>query len=75
MQKVLKEKGRIFCAFIDLKNTFDNFCVNGLWYKLFKLGLNSKMLRIIEDMYNEVKTCVKLFDAFVGSILSYSCEI
>ena len=59
IQKVLKEKGRLFCAFIDLKKAFDSVYLNGLWYRLFKLGLNGKMLRIIKDMYNKVKTCVR----------------
>ena len=38
---------------------FDSVYLNGLWYMLFKLGLNGKMLRIIKDMYNKVKTCVR----------------
>ena len=58
-QKVLKEKGRLFCAFLDLKKAFDSVYLNGLWFKLYKLGINAKMLRIIKDMYNEVKVCVK----------------
>ena len=58
IQKVLNEKGRLFCAFIDLKKAFDSICLNGLWYKLNKMGVNAKMLRIIKDMYNKVKTCV-----------------
>ena len=59
IQKVLKEKGRLFCAFVDLKKAFDSVYLNGLWFKLYKLGINAKMLRIIKDMYNEVKVCVK----------------
>ena len=30
-----------------------------IWHKLLKLGINAKMLRIIRDMYNNVKTCVR----------------
>ena len=59
IQKVLNEKGRLFCAFIDLKKAFDSIYLNGLWYKLYKMGLNARMLRIIKDMYNKVKTCVR----------------
>ena len=59
IQKVLKEKGSLFYAFIDLKKAFDSVYLNGLWYTLFKLGLNGKMLRIIKDMFNKVKTCVR----------------
>ena len=41
--------------------------------KLYKLGINAKMLRVIKDMYNKVKTCVRgcnsysdFFDCAVG---------
>ena len=75
IQKMLNEKGRLFCAFIDLKKAFDSVYLNGLWYKLYKLGINAKMLliRVIKDMYNKVKTCVRscnsysdFFDCAVG---------
>ena len=52
-------KGRLFCAFVDLKKAFDSIYLNGLWFKLYKLGVNAKTLRIIKDMYNNVKTCVR----------------
>ena len=57
IQKILNEKGRLFCAFIDLKRAFDSVYLNGLWFKLHKI--NAKMLRIIKDMYNKVKSCVR----------------
>ena len=73
IQKILNEKGRLFCAFIDLNKAFDNAYLNGLWYNLYKLGINAKMLRVIKDMYNKVKTCVRgcnsysdFFDCAVG---------
>lgn len=73
IQKILNEKGRLFCAFIDLKKAFDSVYLNCLWYKLYKLAINAKMLRVIKDMYNKVKTCVRgcnsysdFFDCSVG---------
>ena len=73
IQKILNGKGRLFCAFIDLKRAFDSVYLNGLWFKLHKIGINAKMLRIIKDMYNKVKSCVRgcnsysdFFDCAVG---------
>ena len=73
IQKILNEKGGLFCAFIDLKNAFDSVYLNGLWYKLYILGINAKMIRLIKDMYNKVKTCIRgcnsdldFFDCAVG---------
>ena len=73
IQKILNENGRLFCAFIDLKRAFDSVYLNGLWFKLHKIGTNAKMIRIIKDMYNKVKSCVRgcysysdFFDCAVG---------
>ena len=64
VQKVLNEKGRLFCAFVDFQKAFDSVYLNGLWFKLFKLGINGKMLRIFKDMYNQVKTCVRACNSY-----------
>ena len=59
MQKILNEKGRLYCVFIDFRKAFDSVYLNGLWFKLHKLGINGKLLTIIRDMFNNVKTCVR----------------
>ena len=59
IQKILNEKGRLYCAFIDFRKAFDSVYLNGLWFKLYKFGINGKLLTIIRDMYNNVKTCVR----------------
>ena len=59
VQKFLNENKRLYCAFVDLKKAFDSVYLNGLWFKLHKLGIRGKMLRIIKDVYNKVKCCVK----------------
>ena len=73
VNKVLNDKGRLYCAFIDLKKAFDSINHCNLWYKLFRLGIDGKMLRIIKNMYSIVKTCIKgnnsysdFFDCIVG---------
>ena len=43
IQKILNEKGRLYCAFIDFKKAFDSVYLNGLWFKLYKLGINGKL--------------------------------
>ena len=41
---ILSEKGRLFCAFVDMTHAFDTVYLNGLWLKLFKTGVYCKML-------------------------------
>ena len=33
--------------------------LNGLWYKLSKLGVGGKMFNIVRNMYKRVNTCVQ----------------
>ena len=42
-----------------LKKASDSVYLNGLWYKLYKKGINGKMLKIIIDMHNQVKAYVR----------------
>ena len=60
-----KKRIRLYCAFIDLKNVFDTAVYrNALWFKLSRLGLDSKILRILKTMYATVKSCVKHCNSF-----------
>ena len=56
-----------------MKRAFDSVHLNSMWFKLYKSGVNGKMLRIIKSMYDDVKSCVKncnsisdYFDCVVG---------
>ena len=64
IQKVLSQKGRLYCAFVDLQKAFDSVYLNGLWFKLYKLGIDGKLLRVIRDMYDKVKSCVRHCNSF-----------
>ena len=59
VDSVLNSKGRLYCAFIDLKRAFDSINRNALWLKLYYLGIKGKLLRIIRAMYDNVKSCIK----------------
>ena len=58
VQNFLNENKRLYCAFVDLKKCFDSINRHALWYKLYKSGIQGKLLRIIRDMYNKVSSCV-----------------
>ena len=44
---------------------------HALWLKLFKTGVKGKILRIVKDMYDEIKSCVKHLNSYSDSF-SYS---
>ena len=60
----LNKNLRLPCAFIDLKKAFDSVYTNALWYKLFKMGLDGKILVMFKVMYEVVKSCVKRCNSF-----------
>ena len=64
VNRFLNENKRLYCTFVDLKQCFDSIYINGLWLKLYNMGLNGKLLRVIRSMYQAVKSCVKLCDNY-----------
>lgn len=51
-------KNKLFCAFVDFKQAFDNVWRDGLWYKIQKYGINGKCLNLIRNMYSNIKSRV-----------------
>ena len=56
---MIKNKKKLYCAFIDLKRAFDSVYRKGLWFKLINSGINGKLFDLIRSIYHEVKSCVK----------------
>ena len=47
----------MWCVFVHLKMAYDCIHINVLWLKLYKIGIS--ILRIVKDMYEQVKSCVR----------------
>jgi hypothetical protein len=60
VQKYLNENKRFYVIFVDMMKCFDSIYRNALWLKMYKCGIQGKILRIIRNMYQKVKSCVKL---------------
>ena len=55
----LGSKKILYCAFIDYSKAFDTVEHKALWLKIYKLGLNSKLVNVVKSMYGQIKSCVK----------------
>ena len=73
INKVLNNKQKLYCAFVDFRKAFDQVYRNGIWYKLFLSGSSSKMISMLRKIYEKVKSCVKVngsytqyFDSYMG---------
>ena len=64
IQKFLNENKRLYCVFVDFKKAFDCENRNALWLKMFNCGIRGKVLRIVKDMYENVKSSVKVLNTY-----------
>ena len=70
INRVLNNKGRLYCAFIDLKSAFDKVIRNALWYKIHRFGI-AKLLRIIRNIYSNIKSCVRNCHTYSDFLMCY----
>jgi hypothetical protein len=48
-----------FCAFIDYRKAFDSVDRLALWHKLLQNCVDGKTFKIIHNMYDNAKSCVR----------------
>jgi hypothetical protein len=51
---------KIFFTFVDFESAFDTVWRTGLWQKLQKSKIKGKLFTVIYNMYQKIKSCVKL---------------
>ena len=56
----LNKKKKLYCALIDYKKAFD--CVDRtlLWQRTLESNVNGKLFRVIYNMYDAAKSCIKV---------------
>ena len=65
-----KSRKPLYTCFVDFSKAFDKVWRTGLFYKMHKIGLSSKFVRLTESMYTEVKSRVK-----INSVLSQNFDV
>ena len=58
VQKYINDHKRLYVIYVDMMKCFDSIYRNALWLKLYKTGIRGKILQIVKDMYENVKSCV-----------------
>ena len=53
-------KKRTFCCYIDVKKAYDTVWWNGLWKRLWDIGVKGKMWRVLRDMYRDSKCKIRV---------------
>ena len=53
------EKKKLYCAFIDYQKAFDLVDRSCLWSKLLARNIKGKIMKLIFNLYQNTKACVK----------------
>ena len=61
-----------FCSFIDFKRAFDTVWRIGLWQKMQKSNVQGKICKVINCIYQNIKTCIRKGNEYSEF---FSCEI
>ena len=56
----LSNKKKLYCAFVDFEKAFDTIWRVGLWEKLIKSNVKGIFLRLIHNLYSNIKSCVSV---------------
>ena len=71
LNKVGRRK-RLYCAFIDYQKAFDLVDRSSLWSKLLTYNINGKLMKLIYNLYQNTKACIKLNNKLSNS---FNCNI
>jgi len=60
IEKRIQRNQPLWVVFVDVRKAYDRVWRNGLWYKLAKMKVSPKMIRILQEMYSEVQNSVQV---------------
>lgn len=61
IKKVINnDKRKLYCAFVDFRKAFDVVYRNGIWLKLIRYGVSSRMVSMLRKIYDVVASCVRV---------------
>ena len=59
ISKILNNKEKLYCCFIDYQKAFDSVNRSLLWQNLLRYGCSEVMLKALYAMYQSVKACIR----------------
>ncbi len=66
------KKKKLHCIFVDFEKAFDSVHRNSLLFKLLQNNVNGKVLRVIQNMYDDVKSRICHNNTYSNI---FNCEI
>jgi hypothetical protein len=56
--KLSYKRKKVYAFFIDFSSAFDTVDLRSLWYKLYIMGLSSKVVKVLQAMYTDTMSAV-----------------
>ena len=53
----------VYTVFVDFSAAYDNVWHSGLLYKLYKVGMSGKIIKLLKGIYENMHSCVKVKDS------------
>ena len=60
IQGRLQEGKKTFLSFLDIKKAHDTVWRDGLWYRVWEMGIQGKLWCVIRNIYNVDQSCIYL---------------
>ena len=63
-EKKIEENQTLYCGFVDLEKAYDRVQREVVFWALRKKGVQERIIRIVESMYDGGKTCVRTREGY-----------
>ena len=60
IDKYKHQKKHVYACYVDLSRAFDTIWRDGLFYKLSQMHISSKIIKILQKMYLQLNSCIKI---------------
>ena len=58
----------LYMAFVDMEKAFDRVPRNFIWWAMRKLGIDEWLVRLVQSMYKDVRSRVRVGDGYSEAI-------
>ena len=69
VQGRLRENKKAYAFFLDIQKAYDTVWCDGLWYKLWEMGVKGRMWRVIMKMYRSSRSVVLIEGEKLDSLM------